>query len=102
MVNRVWNADKGVILDWQAPLRAGGDVTGIAEIPAAGKYYIEVADSRDDARSPSPYTLKAVLNTPKNTVLGHSKKIMSQLELYAKRGNIRPHSPIRGMARAFP
>ena len=61
MVYRVWNADKGVILDWQAPLRAGGDVMGIADIAEPGFYYIEVADSRDDARSPEPYTLKAVL-----------------------------------------
>ena len=64
MVYRVWNADKGLILDWQAPLRAGGDVTGIADIPSSGVYYIEVADSRDDARSPESYTLKAVLSAP--------------------------------------
>lgn len=64
MVFRVWNADKRVILDWQAPLRAGGGVTGVAEIPKPGIYYIEVADSRDDGRSPEPYALQAAFQTP--------------------------------------
>ena len=61
MVFRVWDADKAIILDWQAPMRAGGDVTGSANIPGAGVYYIEVADSRDDGRSTESYNLTASL-----------------------------------------
>ena len=64
VVFRVWNADMRVILDWQAPLRAGGDTKGLAAIEEPGTYYIEVADSRDDARAPEPYTLTVALGAP--------------------------------------
>lgn len=61
VVFRVWNAEKRTITDWQAPLRAGADTVGLAEIAVSGTYYIEVSDSRDDARSPLPYTLQATM-----------------------------------------
>ena len=63
LVFRLWNADKRVILDWQKPLRLGGDVTGVVPISEPGLYYIEVADSHDDARSPESYTLKVILKS---------------------------------------
>jgi len=56
---RVWNADKGVVSDWQAPLRAGGPVSGRTGLAAPGIYFLEVRDGRDDARSVEPYRLRA-------------------------------------------
>jgi hypothetical protein len=64
VVARVWNADKGVLTDWFGPLTVGGPTRVIADLPAAGRYLVEVRDGRDDARSPVPYTLKVDLSVP--------------------------------------
>lgn len=54
---RVYNADGNAISGWLAPLRAGAETRGTLKIPAPGRYLIEVADGKDDARSADPYTL---------------------------------------------
>ncbi len=57
VVMRVWNNEKKLISGWFAPLRPGGDNQGEVSIPAAGHYFIEVRDGRDDARSTTAYQL---------------------------------------------
>ena len=58
MLARVWNANFSAISDWYAPLAKGGDTTGRFDIPAPGRYYLEVRDKDDNARSTQPYTIK--------------------------------------------
>ena len=57
MVLRVWNPNKDLLLDWQSPPRAGGDTDVIFDVPRAGRYYLEVAESGDNGRSTQAYTL---------------------------------------------
>ncbi|KKM85480.1 hypothetical protein LCGC14_1288640, partial [marine sediment metagenome] len=40
---RVWNAEKNTITGWFAPLAAGGATDALVDLPAPGRYYIEVA-----------------------------------------------------------
>lgn len=48
---RVWTADKQVLRDWFGPPRIGGDVAGFADLPTAGRYFVEVTDGNNDASS---------------------------------------------------
>ena len=57
IVARGWNANKDVLLDWQSPPRPGGDTDFIFDLPRAGTYYLEVAESSDNGTS--PYSLQA-------------------------------------------
>ena len=57
IVFRVWNANKDVVSGWFAPLRKGAETVGVIQLPAGGRYYIEVRDNRDDARSIKPYRI---------------------------------------------
>ena len=57
LVFRVWNGEKHTVSSWFAPLRKGGETEGLFDAPAAGLYFIEVRDSRDDAASARPYSL---------------------------------------------
>lgn len=61
LVMRVWNEEKRTISGWITPLRAGGEAAGEVAIPAAGVYYIEVHDGRDDNRSVMPYSLHSTM-----------------------------------------
>ncbi|MBX2997905.1 MAG: PPC domain-containing protein [Caldilineaceae bacterium] len=54
---RVWNANRDAISAWITPLAKGGDTTGMVDLPAPGRYYLEVRDGSDDGRSIDPYTL---------------------------------------------
>ncbi len=54
---RVWTADKTVLRDWFGPARHGGDVYDFADLPAPGRYFIEVTDGNRDASSPDPFDL---------------------------------------------
>jgi hypothetical protein len=54
---RVWTADKAVLRDWIAPLRHGGDTEGFADLPAPGRYVLELVDGNADASSPALYDL---------------------------------------------
>ncbi len=58
MVFQVWNANKDLLLSWQGPPRPGADTDITFDLPGAGTYYLEVAESRDDGRSTQPYTLQ--------------------------------------------
>jgi hypothetical protein len=57
IVYRVWNAAGRVVGGWTGPARVGADTIGMAALKDAGRYYLEVADGRDDARATKPYTL---------------------------------------------
>ena len=57
IVVRVWDANHDVIQNWMAPLRKGGDTDGVADLPAAGRYFLEVTDNFNDERSPQPYEM---------------------------------------------
>jgi hypothetical protein len=59
LVFRVWNSNKDVISDWFAPLKAGGETLANFDLPAPGRYFLEVHDGNDDDRSVQPYTLTA-------------------------------------------
>jgi uncharacterized caspase-like protein len=48
---RVHNQDKQVLQNWVAPARMGADTIGFADLPAAGAYYLEIADGRNDGRA---------------------------------------------------
>ncbi len=54
---RVWNANGQPVTGVVSPPRAGADTTGLVDLPAAGDYWLEVRDGRDDARSERPYRL---------------------------------------------
>lgn len=56
---RVWNADRLVVRDWVAPYSKGGLTEGYADLPAAGLYFVEVADGNHDARSVQHATLSS-------------------------------------------
>ena len=55
---RCYNSDTEVIHDWFYPLTTGADNYGAVDVPAAGRYYIEVRDQGDNARSVEPFTLE--------------------------------------------
>jgi hypothetical protein len=57
---RVWNANKDTISGWFAPLAKGGNTIGSQDLPAPGRYYIEMADGNQDARSTQSFTVTAV------------------------------------------
>jgi uncharacterized caspase-like protein len=48
---RVWNSDKQVLKDWFGPPRVGGDVDDFADLPAPGRYFIEIVDGNNDQAS---------------------------------------------------
>ena len=54
---RMWNGNKDVLTNWYAPLAKGGNTDALVDLPAPGRYYLEVRDGSDDASSPQPYTL---------------------------------------------
>jgi hypothetical protein len=58
---RLYDAEYGVLHDWVAPSQPGQDTPLVADLPAPGRYVLEVADGSDDARDPAPFTLKADL-----------------------------------------
>lgn len=61
MVFRVWNIEKRTVSGWISPLRAGGETTGEVAIQSGGSYFLEVRDGKDDARSVTPYRIRAVM-----------------------------------------
>ena len=60
---RVWTADKQVLRDWFGPARVGGDVEDFADLPAPGRYFIEVSDGNNDQASRQLFNL-ALTFTP--------------------------------------
>lgn len=57
LVVRVWNADKYPYSDWIKPLRKGASTEGYVDLKQPGDYFLEVADSGNDASSDQPYHL---------------------------------------------
>lgn len=57
MYFRVWTADNAVLKNWVGPGRKGGDAYDFADLPAPGRYYIEVKDGSSDAASPDLYDI---------------------------------------------
>ena len=55
---RILNAERAVIRDWVAPYRKGGVTEGFADFPAAGTYFLEIVDGRDDDRAIEHAVLK--------------------------------------------
>jgi hypothetical protein len=58
---RVWTSDRQLIHDWVAPYRKGGLTEGVADLPRAGSYFIEVADGYNDERSIRHAVLRTTL-----------------------------------------
>ena len=58
MVGRVFNADGGVVCDWQGPPRVGADTNFSCDVKEAGAYVFQIADSYSDAYDLGPYHLK--------------------------------------------
>lgn len=59
---RLWNANKDTLSDWIRPLAKGGDTTGVVDLPAAGRYYLEIAEDSGAATSTQPYTVQTVFS----------------------------------------
>lgn len=55
MSYRIWNADKYALSNWFTPLRVGGPADGFFDLPAPGRYVIEMRDGSNDAGSTEPY-----------------------------------------------
>jgi uncharacterized caspase-like protein len=54
---RLLNANLEVVRDWQAAARPGGVLDIAIEVPAPGRYLLDVADSYSDAESAERFTL---------------------------------------------
>jgi hypothetical protein len=54
---RIFNENLAQVLGWQGPQREGIDTENFFDLTTAGTYYLELAESNDDARSLKPYTL---------------------------------------------
>jgi hypothetical protein len=66
---QVWTANKDVLAGWQSAPRAGADTDATVDLPQAGVYYLELADSGDSAASAQPYQLQTTL-IPANDSFG--------------------------------
>lgn len=64
IIFRVFNAEGVDISGWKAPLRAGADTIEKVDLPAAGRYFIELADAKNDGRSAEMYTLRVTAPAP--------------------------------------
>lgn len=59
---RLWNANKDTISDWIRPLAKGGDTAGVVDLPAAGRYYLEVAEDSGAAASDQAYSVQTIFS----------------------------------------
>ena len=59
---RIWDSNAAAISGWFSPLAQGGDNINAFDLPRPGRYYIELRDGRNDARSVEPFQLMARLN----------------------------------------
>ncbi len=58
MTFRVWTSDKTVLTSVFHAARPGADAVGVIDLPASGRYLIEVRDGKNDTASPSPYSMQ--------------------------------------------
>ncbi len=93
---RVFNADRAVIRDWVAPYRKGGVTEGFVDFPAAGTYFLEIVDGRDDDRAIDHAVLKTTFRaTPDPLEPNNSLGAASRLEIgVAHRGYILPRGDV--------
>jgi hypothetical protein len=56
---RLLDASFDVVGNWTSAPAPGADMQMQVELPSAGRYWLEVADSYDDASAPGPITLMA-------------------------------------------
>jgi hypothetical protein len=54
---RLWDSQPTLVRDWFGPLAKGGNTEAAIELAQPGRYYLEIADGYDDARSIQPYLL---------------------------------------------
>jgi len=59
---RFWSANRDPLTDWFRPLAKGGDTNGTIDLPAAGRYLLEVAAGNGEERSVQPYTISAAFS----------------------------------------
>lgn len=55
---RIWTANKETLTDWYRPLAVGGDTVAIVDLPAPGRYYMEIAADQGGQRDIQPFTLE--------------------------------------------
>ena len=53
---RLWNSEGGAS-GWVGPPRKGGITDAELQVDSAGIYRLEIADGRDDERSPQPFRI---------------------------------------------
>lgn len=54
---RVWNANLDPISDWLRPLANGGDNLNFVDLPAAGRYYVELVEDSGALRAIEPFSV---------------------------------------------
>ncbi len=66
LVFRVWNHEYSAISGLIAPLRKGGETTGVVDLAGPGNYFVEVRDSHNDVGSSQQYSLNQVFTPTKD------------------------------------
>lgn len=65
---RLLDSNLNVVRDWATAPAAGAPFTFDADLPTAGKYWLQVADAYDDGRSIQPVTLTATLTAAEDAL----------------------------------
>jgi uncharacterized caspase-like protein len=77
---RVLDSDLATVVNWTGAPRPGGDTYAVADLASPGRYFIEVRDGRNDARSITPFRFETRFTPasdqyePNNT-LGTAKRL---------------------------
>ncbi len=58
MAFRVFNADYAALTSWLYAPAPGADNVNIVDLPAAGRYILEVRDGKNDQATPAPYSMR--------------------------------------------
>ncbi|MGD9851981.1 MAG: PPC domain-containing protein [Nitrospirales bacterium] len=64
---QVFGPEKVLLRSWITPPKNGEDLMSVVDLPEPGTYYLEVRDGHNNARSITPYTLRATLTPTKDT-----------------------------------
>ncbi|NRB30638.1 MAG: pre-peptidase C-terminal domain-containing protein [Rhizobiaceae bacterium] len=57
LIVQAWTPDKDKLGSWYGPPRPGGDTSAVIDLPAPGRYFLQIYDNRSNARSEKPYSL---------------------------------------------
>jgi hypothetical protein len=60
VVVRVWDANRDTVTGWFNPLAPGGDTSAVVDLPAPGRYVLEIAGEDNSQTSAQPYSLATV------------------------------------------